>query len=120
MTWSNAGHVKPFLLRANPVSVETLDTTGMPLGLLDIAEFAVETKQLQPGDRLIAYSDGLTEAQNDQGEFYGTARLRRLLAEKAHLPADQLQAAIKADVETFVGDAAQSDDVTSLILEYQP
>ncbi len=119
LMWSNAGHVKPWLIRATG-ELQALDTTGMPLGMLDVAEFGVETSRLAPGDRVLAYSDGLTEAQNDRGEFYGSARLKQLLASNAGCPAAKLQAAIRADIEAFTGGSTQSDDVTSLVLEYQP
>lgn len=119
MRWSNAGHVKPYILRATG-ELQALDTTGMPLGMLDLGDFGVETAQLAAGDRIVAYSDGLTEAENQAGEFYGTPRLRSLLKSYVGRPSKDILAAIRADVETFTGGSTQGDDVTAIVLEYEP
>ncbi|MDZ4798547.1 MAG: SpoIIE family protein phosphatase [Bryobacteraceae bacterium] len=119
MTWANAGHVKPYVIRANG-ELRTLQTTGMPLGMLDTAEFGVETLTLSPGDRILAYSDGLTEAQNEKGEFFNVANLRRVLLAHAGAPATKLLSELVNEVQQFTGGAVQSDDITALVLEYNP
>jgi serine phosphatase RsbU (regulator of sigma subunit) len=119
MCWSNAGHVKPMLIRASG-EITCLDTTGMPLGLLDVATFGVQTMQLAPGDKLVAFSDGLTEAEDASGSFFETARLSVLLKSHAERDAAELHAAVMREVERFTAGAIQTDDITSLVLEYRP
>ncbi len=69
LRWSNAGHPKPVLVRANG-ELQLLESTGMPIGMLDIATYEVKSIQLQPGDKLVLFSDGLSEAANAEGEFF--------------------------------------------------
>src|SRR4051794_18251751 len=75
LTWVNAGHVTPFVVRSDG-ELTALGTTGMPLGLLDTAEFGLERMHLQPGDKIFAYSDGLTEAEDVNGVFFGSPQLK--------------------------------------------
>jgi serine phosphatase RsbU (regulator of sigma subunit) len=119
MWWSNAGHVKPLLVRASG-EVTALDTTGMPLGILDVGTFGVETTTLSPGDKLVVYSDGLTEAQDPTGDFFETGRLRALLVGNATRNASDMNAAIMREVEDFTAGAVQTDDITCLVIEYRP
>lgn len=119
MVWTNAGHVKPYLVRPSG-EMREFDTTGMPLGMLDIAEFGVETAQLEPGDKVVAFSDGLTEAQDAKGGFFDNRRLKDLLRTHAPASAAELHAALMGDIERFTGGAVQSDDITALVLEYRP
>ena len=119
MIWTNAGHVTPFLVRPSG-EMRALDTTGMPLGMLDIAEFGVDTAQLEPGDKVVAFSDGLTEAQDAKGAFFDTRRLKELIRTNAAASAAELHDALMGDVETFTGGAVQSDDITALVIEYRP
>jgi sigma-B regulation protein RsbU (phosphoserine phosphatase) len=117
LVWSNAGHVTPFLVRRSG-DLTTLDTTGMPLGMLDSAIVGVETTQLQPGDKIVAYSDGLTEAQDLKGNFFETKELRALLRAQAGRSASDLHSALMSRIRQFTGSAVQSDDITTLVLEY--
>lgn len=119
VVWSNAGHVKPVVVRTGG-SLEELDTTGMPLGMLDVAAFGVEKLTLAPGDKLVAFSDGLTEAQNTAGEFFDTGILYRLLREHAPATAAEMHQVVMREMESFTEGALQSDDITALVLEYGP
>jgi serine phosphatase RsbU (regulator of sigma subunit) len=119
LMWSNAGHVTPFLLRRSG-EIATLDTTGMPLGMLDIASFGVETVHLEPGDKIVAFSDGLTEAQDLKGNFFEPRRLKELVCRFAGAPASDLHFALMEQIQEFTGSAVQSDDITALVLEYAP
>jgi serine phosphatase RsbU (regulator of sigma subunit) len=118
LVWSNAGHVTPLLVRTGG-EVRALATTGMPLGMLDEAEIGVQAAQLHAGDKIVAYSDGLTEAQSPTGEFFEAARLRRILRDHATAGAAELHALIMREVEGFTSGAVQGDDVTALVLEYR-
>ncbi len=115
--WANAGHCEPFLVRANG-EIRKLDSTGPPLGLQPKAEFKVEGLQLGPGDKIIAYSDGLTEAQNGKGEAFDS-KLKDGLAFFAGLAADEIHQKLIDEVLQFHDGEPLRDDVTVLVLEYR-
>jgi phosphoserine phosphatase RsbU/P len=118
LRWANAGHVNPFLVRGNGQTL-SLKTTGMPLGMLDIAEYGVETIEMQPGDKIVAYSDGLSEAQNAGGAFFETARMKQLIAGNASKSASGLHGALMEQVTSFTQGAVQRDDITALVIEFR-
>jgi phosphoserine phosphatase RsbU/P len=115
----NAGHCSPILVSADG-QFEYLDTTAMPVGLLEDTEFLAEKKQLRPGDKLVIYSDGVTEAANPEGEFFGKKRLREVVAAHATGGCVALHDAILEAVTAFISSAAQADDITLLVVEYNP
>jgi len=117
LSWANAGHCAPFLV-ASSGEIRTLETTGMPLGLVPNAEFAVERVKLFPGDKIIAYSDGLTDAENDRGETF-EAILRKAVRDLGALSAQEIHDRLMADVLKFRGGDEMRDDVTLLVLEYR-
>ena len=109
-----AGHPPAFLLRADG-QVERLLPGGLGIGLSAsrfLGSLHLCEGQLEPGDRLVFYTDGLTEAQDAEGRLYGEDRLAALLAQ----PAEDLQAAILADVAAFTAGQHLADDLTLLIL----
>jgi phosphoserine phosphatase RsbU/P len=116
LTLVNAGHLPP-LRRAGAGSVEALaeDVVGLPLAVAD-RPYKHLVLPLEPGDTLVLYTDGVTEARNATGGFYETDRLRRLVAKGAK-DVDALGKAIVADVRRFAGDRPQSDDLTVVCLE---
>ncbi len=116
MEWVNAGHCAPFVLSANG-SMLQLQTTGMPLGLWRNARYDVERLHLTPGDKIIAYSDGITEAENEHHETF-EPQFRLLLKRFAALNAEQLHDAIISAVLQFHRGMKQRDDITALVLEY--
>ncbi len=115
----NAGQCAPILLSKDG-RYEYLDTTAVPVGLLPQAEFVVEKRQLASGDRLILYSDGVTEAQNAAGEFFGRKRLREIAVAHAPDAGPALHDAVLRDVKKFVEGAPQGDDITLVVIEYHP
>ena len=117
-SYVNAAQCPPIVMRAGGGRVE-LEATGMPVGLLEGAEFAVESLQLAPGDRVVIYSDGVTEAQNQNREFYGKKRLNTTLTAHAGESCGAIHDAIQADVAAFTEGAPQSDDITVVVLEYR-
>ncbi len=117
LSYINAGHCAPFLLSADG-SMRKLNTTGMPVGMLEEAEFARVDVQLTPGDKLVIYSDGLTEAENAHGEFFDTERLRLALRDNCRLGAADLHKALLAAVDRFAEGGKVRDDITALVLEY--
>ena len=119
LQWSNAGHCAPIVL-TQAGRLRTLQTTGMPLGMIESAEYRVESTQLEAGDKIVIYSDGLTEAENAENQFFGADRLRSLLKSRCADGCEQLHAAIHQAVEGYLDGAVPSDDVTLVVLEYRP
>jgi sigma-B regulation protein RsbU (phosphoserine phosphatase) len=114
----NAAHCPPLLFRASGAH-STLEATGMPVGLVEDAEFEVGQERIERGDRLIVYSDGVTEAQNPRGEFFGGKRLREVVAAHFGESCAAIHDAIHAAVAAFTEGAPQSDDITVLVLEFE-
>jgi sigma-B regulation protein RsbU (phosphoserine phosphatase) len=113
LTYSNAGHLPPLLL-ANNGTLRKLDTGGTVIGLFDEMEYEEKCVQLAPGDLFVAYSDGITEPENEFGEF-GEARLINLLRENQHLPLPRLSEAVITAVQDWTGAGEQPDDITLVL-----
>ncbi len=115
--WINAGHCAPLLLRRGE-RLRALDSNALPVGLLEEAEYAAETVQLQPGDRLVIYTDGVSEAQNADGAFFGDKRIRDVL--RRHETADYAAVfrALDDELTAFTSGAVQKDDITLLVVQY--
>lgn len=116
--WSSAGHCPALLVRARG-SVEHLGPTSRPVGLLHDAEFAEDTCQLLPGDKLVVYSDGLTERLSPLGEEFGEQRVREAVAGGASLDTAGLFTTLLDRVRGHAGDTPRRDDLTLLVLGYQ-
>ena len=118
MTYSNGGHLPPLLIGRS--GRRWLDRGGMVVGLFDLTTYEEETVQLQQGDRLIVFSDGVTEAVNTRGEEFGDERLAACVEGLGHLSPDDQVARIMDAVQTFAAGARQADDITALVLSYSP
>ena len=116
LTYSNAGHNPPILIGRD--GVRRLETGGLILGLFPHATYEEETLQLEEGDTLVVFSDGVTEALNAAGEEFGEERLLPCVHEHRECATDVLLDKILATVRTFAASAAQNDDVTALVLRY--
>jgi serine phosphatase RsbU (regulator of sigma subunit) len=117
LMYSNAGHCPPYLISAqHGQDVQELVRTGVPLGILEDRVWGREAVQLAPGDALVLYTDGITEAQNEQGVFYGEDRLLESAKASLGCPAEGIRDAIVADVHRFVGDAPQFDDIALAVV----
>ena len=113
LTYSNAGHNPPYLLSARDGNtIQELDRTGVPLGILDGVSWERRIVQLETGDLLLLYTDGITEAQNAQEEFFDEDRLQAFVRASLGRSAQEIQDGIIAQVDAFVGDVPQSDDIT--------
>ena len=118
LTYCNAGHNPPLVVGA--AGVRRLEVGGPIVGLFEAAQFEQETVQLSPGDVLLVFSDGVSEALSADGEEYGEERILATAARNpGATPSDLLQA-LFADVRGFTKGAAQSDDITALVLRYGP
>ncbi|MFC2036817.1 PP2C family protein-serine/threonine phosphatase [Chloroflexota bacterium] len=121
LIYCNAGHNPPYLLSAQgDDTVQTLTRTGLPLGirLVEAEGWEQRTVQLPPGSALVLYTDGVTEAQNPQGEFFTEGRLLELLQAQRGSTAQGIQDAVMGALYEFAGDAphAQHDDITLMAL----
>ena len=118
LRWSNAGHPKPLLVRANS-EPRALESTGIPIGMMDIAMYDVKSIQLEPGDKIVLFSDGVSEAANAQGECFDKQRMNEVLRTYASASCAELHARLVEAVEEF-SETDEEDDITMLVLEYQP
>ena len=116
MTYSNGGHNAPVLMR--PGGTSRLETGGMILGMFDFARFEQETLSLATGDTLCVFSDGISEAQNPEGEEYGDDRLIACLEANRHAPLPAMREALIASVREFARGTSQGDDMTLLFVRY--
>jgi hypothetical protein len=110
----NAGHMPPLIIRAR--DIEELPPGSMALGIVADATFTEQRVDLAEGDCLFAYSDGITEAMNATGDFFGDDRLRSLLRECAGRSTAETGARVLAAVESFVGGARPHDDISMVIM----
>jgi serine phosphatase RsbU (regulator of sigma subunit) len=117
LSYANAGHCAPFLVSSDG-RLRKLHTSGMPVGMLEEAQFQVVQMQLETGDKLVIYSDGLTEAENAAGEFFDTERLRNCLRDNASMGAAELHKVLLSTLDAFVEGGVIRDDITALVLEY--
>jgi serine phosphatase RsbU (regulator of sigma subunit) len=112
LVYANAGHNPPLLARRDG-RVEALRSSGTVLGVFPDADYSGATVPLQAGDRLLLYTDGITEARNTDGDEFGEERLSDALARNRHLGGAELHAAVAAEVGRFAS-AGFEDDATLL------
>ncbi len=115
MAYTSAGHTPALLVRSDGTT-EWLRSTGPPLGLLPVASYTAGVIDLRPGDLVVAYSDGITEASDPDDEEYGTARLEAVCAAHRDEPLPDLTAALERDLESFARRVPFADDRTVLLL----
>ena len=114
----NAGHEMPFIRRQGKYTPEKI-RAGFVLAGMDMTRYKMGSLQMEPGDAIFQYTDGVTEATNAHNELYGMERLEAVLNKYADAAPDKLLPSVKADIDAFVGDAPQFDDITMLCLEYK-
>jgi serine phosphatase RsbU (regulator of sigma subunit) len=112
----NAGHL-PILIRRLDGSIEEVTSSGLPLGILDIAAYSESTTRLEPGDLVALFTDGLTEAEDTDEEEFGVDRVARVVAEISDPSAENLCEAIMKAVEDHTGGESLQDDATLLVVE---
>lgn len=115
LSYINAGHNAP-ILRRRSGAPEKLEAGGLPLGIDEEAKFATGSAVLEPGDWLAIFTDGLVEAQNQAQQEYGEERLIAAMNGGAELVPRQLLSRIMVDLDTFIGNAPQHDDVTCMLV----
>jgi len=116
----NAGHNPPYLISSQKGKpFDRLRSTGMALGVMESAGWRQKVTRLAPGDLLVLYTDGVTEAQDRQGRFYGEPRLQSVLRSLDVRPAQEVLEAVLEDVKRFTGGAPQQDDITLIVIRRQ-
>lgn len=118
LTYANAGHPPPLLLPAAGGPPRALGATGTPLALLPDRAYAEAALPVGPGDTLLLYTDGVTEAMSPEGEEFGQERLQALLRRSATLDPSALVAAVHQAVTSFVAGGPQGDDITLVALRW--
>ncbi|MGO9009854.1 MAG: SpoIIE family protein phosphatase [Bryobacteraceae bacterium] len=118
LDYVNAAHCPPIVVRPGGETAE-LEATGVPVGLIEGSSYELASRQLSPGDKLVIYTDGVTEAQDARAGFFGRKRLFDLVRAQAGASAAALHDAIQGAVHEFTEGAPQSDDITLVVLDYQ-
>jgi serine phosphatase RsbU (regulator of sigma subunit)/DNA-binding NarL/FixJ family response regulator len=117
MYYVNAGHPPPFLLsnqKGKPV--DKLKGTGMALGITQDATWQQKLIKFSPGDVLVLYTDGITEAQNDRGTYFGEERILQAVRSRRESPAVEIQESLLAEVKKFIGSAKVQDDIAIMVI----
>jgi serine phosphatase RsbU (regulator of sigma subunit) len=113
----SAGHNPAYLFRSASGTIEPLVSDAYFLGMFDFASYESHPLHLDKGDVLLVYSDGLTDAHNQQEEMFGEKRLLDLIGRKAPSGSQALERELLADIESFTQGAAQRDDITFVVVE---
>src|SRR5208282_396268 len=114
----NAGHVPP-LLKRKAGGLEGLGSANFPVGMFSEAEYQSARAQFEPGDFLVIYTDGVSEASNNRNELFEEFRLRKIVEDFTGENVTQLGDAIREGMRAFTEGAAQSDDITILVIQYK-
>ena len=114
----NAGHPSPFLIRRGEIA-EPFGEGSFPVGLMPDVEYSISRARLSPGDILVLFSDGVTEAMDPDDNMYGSLRLREALTDLYDASLDHLQKTVLSSIEAFTRGAAQADDITLLSVRFR-
>ncbi|MCQ1538102.1 SpoIIE family protein phosphatase [Methanocalculus taiwanensis] len=117
LTYVNAGHNPPVFLRGDDHSITLLKAEGIALGVIEDIELETVELPLHENDLLVLYTDGVTEAENENEELYGEERLEAVLKTIQNKTAAAIISSIVEDISAFAGDHPQSDDITLLVMK---
>lgn len=117
VTYASAGHQSPFLLGGHNGLRQLLTDGGPPFGAVDEFPYPVDHGRIETGELLLLYTDGVTEAENADRTLYGCERLAQLLANAPAVDPRSIVGAVIEDLQRFVGQAEQADDITLLALQ---
>lgn len=117
LSFANAGHGPLFCYRAAMGACTTTKLDGVPIGIMEDVDYKQARVQLNPGDVVVMYTDGITEMRNEEKEEYGMARVHRMLLDHAELNARDFVDLLVEDVERFRGEASPHDDMTLLVFK---
>lgn len=117
LSYVNAGHNPPFILRRGSEEITVLKARGIALGVVHFIDLQEAEVDLVPGDLLVCYTDGVTEAINHLEEAYGEKRLIETVKKYRNLPAQEIIGKVEDDVVSFAGQEPQFDDITLLVMK---
>jgi sigma-B regulation protein RsbU (phosphoserine phosphatase) len=117
ISYSNAGHNPPLLLRQDGSVSELPVMENTIVGVIDNIEYQKDTLQLEQGDTLFMFTDGVTEATDAAYNEFGVERLGDILSQHSHSNCQQIVEAVKKGIKDFVGETEQSDDITMLVVK---
>ena len=117
----SAGHNTAWLFRSQTRRLDDLPSCGLPLGILPVASYQASSVEIGPGDILVIYSDGLTDAENPKGDELGEKKIRDLICATGPRGAEALENELLATLDRFTLGSAQTDDITFLLIQnFQP
>lgn len=120
LTFANAGHEMPLLAPPGGIEPRWIPGGGPLLGVFGRLDLTAESVEIRPGDRLVMYTDGITDAAAPDGSRFGEDRLRRAIRDSCDGPADETCRAVIQSVLSFQGDAQPADDLALLVLRRLP
>lgn len=115
--YCNAGHLPPLLLGKSDGRLKKLTLTGIPLGIFEEQDWTSEAVNIDPGELLVLYTDGVPDAQNPSGSFFGEERLLAALQRRLGESAQQIQSGVLEDINEFIEGAEQFDDIALVVLQ---
>lgn len=118
VSFCNAGHPPPMILRGGTTVEAIRDVSGVALGVMEDLEYETGSFRLAPGDVVLLYTDGVTEAQDETEALYDEPRLIEVYGGLGGIEPSEVIARVQSSVERFVGDAPQFDDITMLTLRF--
>jgi len=119
LRFSSAGHLDPYVYRADGRKLESLSSWGFPLGVRRRDPFREHVVEFLPGDRLVLYSDGLIEAVDDDGEPFGFDRFEQVLRDSGHLAADDIKKTLLNTIRKFTRNRPPEDDQTLVVVSFE-
>ena len=119
LQYANAGHNPPLIKKANGDFEYLKSRAGFVLAGMEGVRYRVGELTLRPGDRVFLYTDGVSEATNSENQLYGEERLLNFMNRNSKVDATALLPGLKANIDAFVGDAPQFDDITMLMFDYK-
>ena len=117
LSYTNAGHTPPFLVRRDG-RVEPLTAGGLALGLFDFSQYECASTKLEDGDVLLLFSDGVSEASDEEGEFFGEERLTDLVAGLRDRPAQEILDRALEEIRSYSNRVPQQDDLTLMVVKF--
>lgn len=117
--YANAGHNPPLYIKKGGQVSYLKQSGGLVLGVMEGITYPVDCLQMEPGESLFLYTDGVTEAMNEKGELFSEQRLQQELDQVSQKPLQEITAALMQEITAFAGEAPQSDDITMLVLKYR-
>jgi sigma-B regulation protein RsbU (phosphoserine phosphatase) len=120
VVYANAGHNAPIHYRPSTDSYQMLGPTGGLLGIIKDSKYKIENCRMLPGDILVLYTDGITEAHSSEGDLYGEERLMQKVREFGDLSSKEIALKILEDVQTFSTNTVYNDDKTLVVIKRDP